>query len=94
MDDLRVALARRINEIRVLRYGDDLAAVSTECEVPERTWLNYESGVTIPGHILLRFIDATGTSPRWLLRGEGSKCSDDCATAARGQGAIGARTTR
>ena len=77
MDDLRAALAQRIKEMRAIRYGDDLATAAAACDVPELTWVNYESGVTIPGHVLLRFIEATGASPRWLLTGEGAARSED-----------------
>jgi hypothetical protein len=41
--------------------------------LPVRTWLNYEAGVTIPGEVLLRFIDAAGVDAHWLLTGEGSR---------------------
>ena len=41
--------------------------------LPVRTWLNYEAGVTIPGEVLLRFIDAAGVDAHWLLTGEGPK---------------------
>ena len=41
--------------------------------IPARTWAHYESGVTIPGLVLLRFIDATGAEPYWLLTGEGER---------------------
>ncbi len=38
-----------------------------------RTWAHYEAGVNIPGLVLLRFIDATGFEPHWLLTGEGRR---------------------
>jgi hypothetical protein len=41
--------------------------------LPTRTWLNYERGVTIPGEVLLRFIDLTSAEPRWLLTGQGPR---------------------
>lgn len=41
--------------------------------LPVLTWAHYESGVTIPGLVLLRFIDVTNVEPRWLLTGEGEK---------------------
>jgi hypothetical protein len=38
-----------------------------------RTWMNYETGVTIPALVILRFIHITGVSPEWLLKGECGK---------------------
>jgi hypothetical protein len=73
-ENTHVTLARRLRAIRVERFHDDggplLAGV---LDVPLRTWENYEAGVTIPGWILLRFMDVTGVDPRWLLTGEGDK---------------------
>jgi hypothetical protein len=43
--------------------------------LPARTWMNYERGVTVPGEVLLRFLDTTGTNPHWLLTGEGKRMS-------------------
>jgi hypothetical protein len=40
--------------------------------MPEAAWLNYERGVTIPGDLLLEFIDLSRTDPHWLLTGEGN----------------------
>ena len=42
-------------------------------EIPVRTWANYESGITFPGLVLLRFVAATGVESYWLLSGEGRK---------------------
>ena len=39
--------------------------------LPSRTWANYEDGVTIPGEVLLEFLELTGVEPSWLLRGAG-----------------------
>jgi hypothetical protein len=39
--------------------------------LPYRTWMNYESGVTIPALLILRLIEISGASPHWLLTGEG-----------------------
>jgi hypothetical protein len=41
--------------------------------LPSRTWTNYERGVTVPGVILLEFLELTGVEPPWLLRGAGEK---------------------
>lgn len=40
-------------------------------DVPVRTWYNYESGVTVPAEVLLRFMELTEVETAWLLRGEG-----------------------
>ncbi len=47
--------------------------------LPARTWANYESGVIIPGLVLLRFIEFTGVEPRWFLTGEGRMQAGDSA---------------
>jgi hypothetical protein len=65
-------LARRVREMRVERFGEGGGPRLAEIlGLPERTWLNYESGVTIPALVILRFIDVTGADPRWLLTGRG-----------------------
>ena len=72
--DVKAALAGRLRLIRQERLGErgapDLARM---LGVPERTWLNYEAGVTIPGEVLLRFLEVTSAEPRWLLTGEGPR---------------------
>ena len=40
--------------------------------MPALTWLNYESGVTMPAETLLKFIVETNVDPHWLLTGKGS----------------------
>jgi hypothetical protein len=65
-------LSLRVRQIRRERFGDDgVSALSRALEIPARTWLNYESGVTIPAVVMLQFIEVTGTDPHWLLTGEG-----------------------
>jgi hypothetical protein len=39
-------------------------------QLPVRTWVNYESGITVPALVMLRFIMLTGACPRWLLTGD------------------------
>lgn len=41
--------------------------------LPVRTWYNYESGVTVPAEVLLRFVELTTVEPLWLLHGKGPK---------------------
>jgi len=72
-------LSRRLREVREDQFGEDGAAsLAHALGVPKRTLENYESGCSIPGHLLLGFIAETGVNPRWLLTGEGSRYSDDC----------------
>lgn len=65
------ALATRIRAIRIEQFGDDTKGLAERLGVPAPTWENYEAGVIIPGLTLLRFIDVTNASPKWLLAGEG-----------------------
>ncbi len=68
------ALAERLRQIRLEQFGDEEGPELTRIlNIPLRTWLNYESGVTIPGEVLLAFLVATNVDPCWLLRGEGAK---------------------
>ncbi len=71
---LKASLAGRLKSIRKEIYGDeDLSRLAGLLGLPERTWTNYEAGVTIPGEVLLRFMELTGTGPAWLLRGTGPR---------------------
>jgi hypothetical protein len=70
----RSDLARRVGEIRRELYGAHGGPLLARAlGLPHRTWHNYESGVMIPGLVILRFIHVTGASPEWLLTGEGEK---------------------
>jgi hypothetical protein len=67
-------LARRLQEVRLEMYGANGGPLmASALGLPARTWAHYESGVNIPGLILLRFIDVTGVEPHWLLTGEGRR---------------------
>jgi hypothetical protein len=67
-------VASRLREVRVEQFGEHGGPALAEIlDVPARTWVNYESGVSIPGLILLRFLTATGTEPEWLLHGRGPR---------------------
>jgi hypothetical protein len=71
-------LSRRVREIREDRYGEHGQCLLAEAlGLPERTWNNYESGVTIPGLVILRLLVLTDANPRWLLMGEGCKYLGD-----------------
>jgi hypothetical protein len=67
-------LAQRVREVRFELYGEHGGPLLAEAlEVPFRTWLNYESGCTIPATSILRFIELTKANPHWLLTGCGDK---------------------
>ena len=67
-------LGRRLQEVRLEMLGADGGPVMARTlGLPARTWAHYESGVNIPGLILLRFIEVTGVEPHWLLTGEGRR---------------------
>jgi hypothetical protein len=66
-----LGLARRVRAVRIALYGEGgIAAFARLVGVPEGTWRNYESGVVIPAHVMLRFLVLTGVDPHWLLTGE------------------------
>jgi hypothetical protein len=74
MADAKAGLAARLHAIRVERFGERGGPeLARRLGIPQRTWYNYEVGVTIPGEVLLRFLDITGAEPGWLLSGEGPK---------------------
>jgi hypothetical protein len=69
-------LAERIVEIRYEVFGKGrtgLLTVASKLSLPERTWANYEAGVTMPATVMIQFIVATGASPDWLLTGIGDR---------------------
>jgi hypothetical protein len=67
-------LARRFVEVRHDLYGDHGGPLLAKAmNLPPRTWANYEAGVVMPAHILLRFLELTGVDPHWLLTGEGER---------------------
>jgi hypothetical protein len=70
----KAAIAGRLRLIRSENFGEHGGPeLADQLVVPSRTWSNYESGVTIPGEILLRFLAITNTEPLWLFGGEGPK---------------------
>jgi hypothetical protein len=70
----KAAIAGRLRLIRSEMFGEHGGPeLADRLGLPFRTWFNYENGVTIPGEILLHFLEITATEARWLLRGEGPK---------------------
>jgi hypothetical protein len=71
---LKTAVGHRLRVVRHEKYGPIGAPLlAMTLGLPLRTWLNYEAGVTIPGEVLLRFIEAAQVDAHWLLTGEGPK---------------------
>jgi hypothetical protein len=69
-------LAQRVHEIRLERYGERGGpTLAHALGLPLRTWMNYETGVTIPALVILLFIRTTGVSAEWLLSGQCGKYS-------------------
>jgi hypothetical protein len=72
--NLSGVLPDRLRAVRLDLYGEHGGPLLAESlGIPTRTWVRYESGVPIPGLVLLRFIETTGIEPRWLLTGEGQR---------------------
>jgi hypothetical protein len=69
---LRQTIAKRLRELRVRHFGENgIGVCARRVGVPYRSWYNYERGIAVPGEVILRFIDATGVEPIWLLHGQG-----------------------
>ena len=70
----QLGFAERVREIREElcgKHGGQLLA--DRLEVPLQTWLNYESGVTMPAFVVLKLIVIAGVNPQWLLTGRGER---------------------
>jgi hypothetical protein len=65
-------LAERLREIREDLCGEHGAQFLADAlKVRVETWLNYESGVTVPAQVVLKLIDIARVNPHWLLTGQG-----------------------
>ena len=70
-------LTLRFREIREDLYGESGAqSLADALEVGVETWLNYESGVRMPAHVVLKLIDIARVNPHWLLTGQGDRHDD------------------
>jgi hypothetical protein len=68
------ALAHRLREVRVEMYGEHGAPLlAADLGLLPTTWARYESGVEVPGLVILRFINLTGVAPGWLRTGDGER---------------------
>jgi hypothetical protein len=84
-------LSERLRQIRVELFGERGGSeMARRLGLPVRTWYNYESGVTVPAEVLLRFMELTGAEPLWLLHGQGPRYRDHAAPPA-GSGADSVR---
>jgi hypothetical protein len=67
-------LSSRLRAVRLDMYGEHGAPLlAAAIGVPVSTWIRYELGATIPGLVLLHFIEVTGVQAQWLLTGEGQR---------------------
>ena len=80
-------LAKRLKIIRFELFGEGgIPELAKQLGIPAKTWSHYETGVTIPGEVLVKFIVVTSTDPLWLMTGEGSRVlvrsprADDCSS--------------
>ena len=71
---IKHGLAQRVREVRLELYGENGGPMlASELKIPYRNWVRYESGGTMPGPAMLRFLELTGANPHWLLTGIGPK---------------------
>ena len=69
-----VNLSPQLRQVRLDAFGEDgVPSLAKALGIPAQTWENYEAGVSIPGSLLLEFIELTGAHPRWMLTGEGDR---------------------
>ena len=67
-------LSERLREIRIELHGERGGSeMARRLGLPIRTWYNYESGVTVPAEVMLKFVELTSVEPLWLLHGQGPK---------------------
>lgn len=64
----KIELAELLRARRVELYGERGGPrLARQLNLPARTWYNYEKGVTIPGEVLLDFLQLTATSLEQLV---------------------------
>lgn len=84
-----IELASRLRAIREEQYGEHGGPLlAARLAIPFRTLFNYESGVTLPAVVLLRFIRVTGACSEWLRSGQGPRYTP-CDAAVRIKGGDG-----
>lgn len=71
-ESIKQSLAERLRALRRELFGDHGGPdMARSLGLPARTWYNYETGVTVPGHILVLVAEKTRVNPSWLLTGHG-----------------------
>lgn len=69
---VKSTLSQRLKQVRTMLHGERGGPeMARRLNLPIRTWYNYESGVTVPAEVVLKFVELTGVDPMWLLRGQG-----------------------
>jgi hypothetical protein len=72
-------LAHRVRQIRIERFGElGVPVIADLLHLFSLTWINYESGCTIPAQVILHFVEVTDAHPHWLRTGEGERYSRPC----------------
>src|SRR5262249_16063640 len=70
----RAGLAARLRELREDMYGEfGSQFLADALEIPVQTWLNYESGVVAPAHVVLQLLVLARVNADWLLTWIGEK---------------------
>lgn len=86
---VKCRLSERLHEVRVELFGDRGGSeMARRLNLPVRTWYNYESGVTVPAEVLLRFMELTAVEPMWLLHGRGPKFRQEPVFESGGSGSV------
>ncbi len=71
---LKTEVSDRLRDIRTEMFGERGGPeLARRLGIPMRTWYNYESGVTVPAEVILKFMELTSVEPIWLLHGKGPK---------------------
>lgn len=74
--EVKRGLTARLREVRQELYGEHGGPMlAADLDIPYRSWAGYEAGASMPAPVMLRFLEHTGTSPHWLLTGEGPRYS-------------------
>ena len=68
------SLCARAKLVRIDVYGEQgIAAIAEILRVKPEVWASFEAGGEVAGHVLLKFIDATGVNPIWLFSAQGER---------------------
>jgi hypothetical protein len=67
-------MTHRLRRVRVEVFGEDgVERLASVLRISAEHWRAIEGGADVPGRVFLRFLEATGASPLWLLTGEGKR---------------------